>query len=112
MRLGSTVSAAVTNRRVLDPMEGNIALLAGAGLAGLAVLAFLFPRGVAYPLAVLAAWVAGALIFRGTGLVRQARRRKPASIAIPTGDDRTQPVDGQTRTPPADDAQTSSIHRT
>jgi cardiolipin synthase len=111
IRLGSTVSAAVTNRRVLDPMEGNIALLAGAALGAVAILAFVFPHGVAYPVAAIAAWVAAALVFRGLGLVREARRRKAPTVAAATGEGRTRAVDEQTRTAAADEAQTSTIHR-
>jgi cardiolipin synthase len=75
IRIGSTVSAAVTNRRVLEPIEAHIALVAGAGLAGLALLAFTYPRGFAYPFAIVAAWVAAALLFRGGALLRERRRR-------------------------------------
>jgi cardiolipin synthase A/B len=73
-RIGSTVSAAVTNRRVLEPVEGHIAFVAGGVLAALALLAFKFPRGLAYPLAVLAAWISVALLVRGFALVRERRR--------------------------------------
>ena len=74
-RIGSTVSAAVTNRRVLQPVEGHIALVAGMVLAILALLAFKFPRGLAYPLAVLAAWISAALLLRGFTLLRERHRR-------------------------------------
>jgi cardiolipin synthase len=75
IRIGSTVSAAVTNRRVLEPIEAHIALVAGAGLAGLALLAVTYPRGFAYPFAIVAAWVAAALLFRGCTLLRERHRR-------------------------------------
>ena len=75
IRIGSTVSAAVTNRRVLEPIEAHVALIAGAVLAGLAVLAVVFPRGIAYPLAVVGAWLAAALLFRGFTLLREHARR-------------------------------------
>jgi cardiolipin synthase len=74
-RIGSTVSAAVTNRRVLEPVEGHIALVAGGVLAALALLAFKFPRGLAYPMAVLAAWISVGLLARGFTLVRERRHR-------------------------------------
>jgi cardiolipin synthase len=76
IRIGSTVSAAVTNRRVLEPIEGHIALAAGAALAGLAVLAVVFPRGLAYPFAVITAWLAAALVFRGFALLFERNRRR------------------------------------
>jgi cardiolipin synthase len=72
-RIGSTVSAAITNRRVLDAVEAHIALLAGAILAVLAALTWYYPRSIAYPVAVLAAWFAVALLLRGVAAARQGR---------------------------------------
>jgi hypothetical protein len=69
------VSAAVSNRRVLEPIEAHIALIGGTGLAALALLAFNYPRGVAYPLAVIAAWMAAALLVRGFSLLRERKHR-------------------------------------
>jgi cardiolipin synthase A/B len=83
IRIGSTVSAAVTNRRVLEPIEAHIALIAGALLAALAVLAFMFPRGLAYPFAVVGAWLAGALLFRGFTLLRDRRGRSEVKPVTP-----------------------------
>jgi cardiolipin synthase len=76
MRIGSAVSAAVTNRRVLEPVEGHIALSAGAGLMLLAVLAILFPRALAYPLAAISAWLAATLVSRGLTLLRERNRQR------------------------------------
>jgi cardiolipin synthase len=74
VRVGNTVAAAVTNKRVLESVEANIALIAGALLAALAALAVTYPRAVAYPLGVFAAWLAAAMLYRGTGLYRTQRR--------------------------------------
>jgi cardiolipin synthase len=74
VRVGNTVAAAVTNRRVLESVEANIALTAGVILAGLAVLAFNYPRGVAYPFGIVAAWLAAATLYRSIGLYRNRRR--------------------------------------
>jgi len=71
VRIGNTVAAALTNRRVLEPVESHIALLAGAALLACAVLAIVFPRGFAYPIAAVAGWGAAALIFRGIVLYRR-----------------------------------------
>jgi cardiolipin synthase len=76
MRIGSAVSAAVTNRRVLEPIEGHIALSAGAVLLLLAVVAVLFPRVLAYPLAAVGAWLAATLFSRGLTLLRERHRRR------------------------------------
>ncbi len=73
-RIGSTLSAAVTNRRILEPVEAHIALLSGLALGGFATLAFVFPRGVSYPLAVFAIWPAAALVVRGMKLLRKRSR--------------------------------------
>jgi len=91
MRIGSTVSAAVSNRRVLEPIEAHIAIIAGAALGILAFLAFTYPRGIAFPLATIAAWMAAALLFRGLNLLRartqpgpeRVRRRESVSIHHP-----------------------------
>jgi cardiolipin synthase len=72
-RIGSTVSAAITNRRVLEAVEAHIALLAGAILAVLAALTWYYPKSIAYPVAVLAAWFAVALLLRGAVAARQGR---------------------------------------
>lgn len=73
VRVGRTVAAAITNTRVLESVEANIAVVAGLLLAGLALVAFLFPRLVAYPLAAVAVWLAAALVYRGWQLHRGAR---------------------------------------
>jgi cardiolipin synthase len=78
VRVGNTVAAAITNTRVLESVEADIALIAGATLAGLAMVAFIYPRAVAYPLGICAAWLAVAILFRGLRLSwsrRTAERR-------------------------------------
>ena len=68
VRIGNTVSAAITNRRVLEPVESHIALISGGLLLALAALAVKFPRGFAYPLAIAVAWIGGTLLYRGIRL--------------------------------------------
>jgi cardiolipin synthase len=75
VRVGNTVAAAIANTRVLESVEANIAIIAGVVLGAVAALAFTLPRWVAYPLGVLAAWMAVALLYRGLGLFR----RRPGS---------------------------------
>ena len=65
VRIGNAVGAAITNRRILEPVEAHIAMIAGAALLLLAALAVFFPRGFAYPLAAIIAWLALALLYRG-----------------------------------------------
>lgn len=76
VRIGNTVTAAITNRRVLEPIEAHIATIAGILLLGLAGLVFTFPRGFSYPVAVMAAWFAVALLFRGVALKKSGRRQR------------------------------------
>jgi cardiolipin synthase len=64
IRIGNAVSAAFMNRRVLQPVEQRITFGAGLLLLGLAVLFYFFPMAAAYPLIVIFAWVAGALLYR------------------------------------------------
>lgn len=65
------MAAALTNRRVLEPVEAHIALLAGVALFACAMLAIVFPRGFAYPIAAVVGWAAAALIYRGIALYRR-----------------------------------------
>ena len=88
VRVGNTVAAALANTRVLEPVEATIALIAGAILAGFAALSLWYPRVVAYPFGVIAAWFAVAVLSRGCLLVY--RRRRAARVrddnAPPPGD--------------------------
>jgi cardiolipin synthase len=65
LRIGHAVSAAFTNRRVLEPVEARLMLTAGTLLFVLAVIFAFFPRILAYPLALLIAWISVSLIYRG-----------------------------------------------
>jgi cardiolipin synthase len=69
--IGSAVGAAMTGRRVLGPAEARIMGAAGVALLLLGVVALLWPRAVAVPLAVLAIWLAGSLLFRAFVLHRE-----------------------------------------
>ena len=73
VRVGNTVAAAITNTRVLESVEANIALIAGAILAVLALVSFQYPRALAYPVGVVAAWLAVAVLYRGLDLYLSKR---------------------------------------
>jgi cardiolipin synthase len=75
MRVGNAVGAAVTNWRVLEPVEARIMAVVGATLLGLALLVWVYPKALAYPAAVLGAWIAFALLYRSFRLTR--RKREP-----------------------------------
>jgi cardiolipin synthase len=68
VRWSNAVGAAITNRRQLGPAE-RVLMYWGAGL--LAVLAFIaayWPRGIAYPIGFLCAWISVSLIIRAVRL--------------------------------------------
>jgi cardiolipin synthase len=75
VRVGNTVAAAITNKRVLESVEANIALMAALIAAALAILAFALPQAVAYPAGALAAWLAAALLYRALVMYRARARR-------------------------------------
>lgn len=67
-RLSHAVGAAITNRRQLGPAE-RVIMYWGAGLlAVLAAISIYWPRGVAFPIAFLCAWIAVSLLFRAIRL--------------------------------------------
>jgi cardiolipin synthase A/B len=76
IEIGSVISAAITNHRVLCPAETRV--LAGAGLLlfGVAVIAALWPKVLAVPLSVMTGWVALSLLLRACKLHVQGRRAK------------------------------------
>ncbi|MFZ0761479.1 MAG: phospholipase D-like domain-containing protein [Candidatus Sulfotelmatobacter sp.] len=73
LRIGNTVGAAITNHRVLGPAEAKIMFVAAWLLLLLAVVAILWPRLVAVPIAVLGGWLAISLLVRAYRL--RARRK-------------------------------------
>ncbi len=76
VRIGNAVSAAFTNRRVLDPVEARLMTAAGALFLILAALFAFFPRALAYPLFIIFAWFGVALLYRSYRLRREGRRKR------------------------------------
>ena len=64
VRIGNVLGAALTNRRVIDPIETRLIVWTGFGLLVVAVLFVAFPRVLAYPAGVILAWFAAALLYR------------------------------------------------
>jgi cardiolipin synthase len=64
LRLGHTVGAAITNRRVLGRTEGGVMAIAGAVLFGLMAVGIMWPVVLAAPIVLLAAWLGIALVLR------------------------------------------------
>lgn len=73
LRIGNAVSASLTNRRVLEPVESRLMTTAGAALLAVSVVFAAFPRVVGYPLAAIGAWMAVALLVRGYRLHRMKK---------------------------------------
>jgi cardiolipin synthase len=70
IRLGNTVTAAVTQRRVLAAADSRTVAVAGAILVVVAAAVALWPRIVAIPFVVLCVWFGGALLWQSVGLHR------------------------------------------
>jgi cardiolipin synthase len=69
--IGSAVGAAMTGRRLLGPAEARIMGAAGIALLVLALLATIWPRVIAVPLAVIATWLGVTLLLRARTLHRE-----------------------------------------
>ena len=70
IRLSNTVTAAVTSHGALASQDAGILAVAGIVLIVAAGIALYWPRLVAIPLAVLIAWIGGALLVRAYRLRR------------------------------------------
>ena len=73
LRIGYTVGAALTNRRVLGPAEAGVTFIMGIVLLALVVLGVIWPRAVAVPVGVVAGWIGIALLVKA----RRLRRGEP-----------------------------------
>ena len=76
IQIGRTVSAAITNRRVLGPAEARIMASAGLTLLAAAVIAVMWPRVISLPLALISAWVAVSAFIRAFHLRREGSREE------------------------------------
>ncbi|MBN8888198.1 MAG: cardiolipin synthase B [Rudaea sp.] len=75
LRLVNTVGAAIGDRRVLGSGEAALLPPIAFVLIALAVIASIWPRLVAWPLAVIALWVGASLLWRWRKLRRKRRER-------------------------------------
>ena len=64
LRIGNTVGAAFSNRRMLGPAESGMMFSVATGFLGFAVIALLMPLAVTVPLALLALWIGLTLLVR------------------------------------------------
>jgi cardiolipin synthase len=70
LRIGHTVGAALTNRRILGPAEAGVMLKMGIVLLVLAVLGVMWPEAVAVPVSLIAGWIGLALLVKAWRLRR------------------------------------------
>jgi len=78
LSVGNAMGAALTNRRVLGPAESGLLVQLALVALAIAIVAFLWPRTLAYPLAVIAAWIGISMIVKAWGL-RQQKAPPPAA---------------------------------
>jgi cardiolipin synthase len=81
--MGSALGAALTSRRVLAPAESGMLAKVGVGVIAFAVIAALWPPVVAWPLALLAAWLGLAWLAKAFVLRRKAPPGHAASRSRP-----------------------------
>ncbi|HJX62548.1 MAG TPA: phospholipase D-like domain-containing protein [Polyangia bacterium] len=81
VRIGHAISAALTDRRILGPVEARLMIVSGLLFCALSALVAVFPRALGYPAAALGAWVGLSFLWRGVKLRRlrkeQPKRRDP-----------------------------------
>jgi cardiolipin synthase len=75
VRLGSSVSAAVTNRRPLGPAEANVMAVAALMLITVALLAVYVPKAITIPVVILCSWIALGLLVQACKLRFKRRDR-------------------------------------
>lgn len=68
LRIGNTMGAAITERRVLGPAEAGLLLTSGAVLLIVTAVAFVFPRLLIAPMALLSAWLGISFVVKGLRL--------------------------------------------
>jgi cardiolipin synthase len=81
IRLGNTVTAAVTSHRTLASQDSGIVGAAGLAAIVLAAASALWPRLFAIPFAVVVAWIGVSLVVRAIRLRRQPDPTRVASTS-------------------------------
>jgi len=73
LRLGHTVGAAITNRRVIGQSEAGMMAVVGTVLVAITAIGLLWPMVLAAPIVLFAGWIGIALVFRAIRLSKTAR---------------------------------------
>jgi cardiolipin synthase A/B len=74
MGVGAAVGAALTNRRTLGPADAHLLSVIAAILIAIAVIAVVWPPALAFPIALISAWLGVVMLIRARGLWRKRRR--------------------------------------
>jgi len=91
LRVGNTVGAALTARRIVEGGEKRMVLVGGLVLLALAILWAVFPRLVAIPVVALLGWVGLALLWRAFRLGRPQRPKGERVLPAPPSGASTTP---------------------
>ena len=81
LRISNTIGAAISNRRVLEPVEARLMSLFALVLLTISAVIVLFPPLLAYPLGAVAVWIAIVLLLRSYKMRRQANREVASRAA-------------------------------
>lgn len=76
LSFGSSIGAAITSRRVLEPAESKVMTTAGVLLLALSPLIIVFPLVLTIPLAIFIAWIGITLLLRAWRLHRSGRQSR------------------------------------
>jgi cardiolipin synthase len=79
--VGSALGAALTNRRALDAAESGLLTKVSIAALAFALVAALWPQAIAWPLAVVAAWVGIAWVIKAVAVRHRARTREATPLA-------------------------------
>jgi cardiolipin synthase len=79
--VGSALSAALTNRRTLGPVEAGLLLKMGLLAVLVGVIAALWPWVIAWPLAIVLTWIGLAWLAKSASLKR--KDKEPVPLARP-----------------------------
>ena len=82
--VGSALGAALTNRRPLGAAESGLLAKVSAAAIGFAIVAALWPRVIAWPLALIGAWLGAAWLTKAYGLRRATRNRESSALPAAT----------------------------
>lgn len=83
--VGSALGAALTNRRTLGPAEAGLLATMAMFVIGIVVVAALWPRVIAWPIAFLGAWLAISWLLKSWSLWRSPRRARGSDVLpVPT----------------------------